>query len=1487
MSSTTRLSEDEKNAANALMYFDAPIATLLESIEDFASDHIFIHDVAQAYSIFCLQIKAIAKSIYNNTHEIPALHLIKQHAGSIVQCLRRDIRRSLVDPFPELRRSGNSIPDSVALSTQEVSEEEMKYAVDLSIVCHYALQLLSDIFKFPVLSSLFSAINMEDLLDDVLAIALAPSLPTPNDKKTYALVLWTISVMQLPAPSLAPRKDQLKAILREQIDSAVAETSVSDSLKAVHNLLKLHPSVLLDPFVDILPSVLQSLLSPSAAIRTQAANALSSYVCALLSCETSDDRHAWKIATQHICNFTSKQSPSKRSERELRPNPRLVDVISNAIKQRQPWLPGQGPTWAMVVLACIIVLSDSVLFTHPPSLKLVISSLEHAGKANRPLAYALQPSVWKCLVWAFARMTRRDESVRSDGVAKAHGPSNIRHRAYLIIKQEIRGGIGTALVACVLRSAVTSSPERATSNDVDLPRALSVLQEMVQAAFEPIHSEGRSILSKLVNSIGTPTISSITPTTTTTEQLEDGILVKELFDGTILRADMKQLEHLVTDIGQTRVEEVRQLTEVEIIDHWEQLLGLWVSCVQRALIDQQPPFSLPADLLHIWQALLLVQAQLSQEMQHLTMLSDYAHQIVTVITDFLSWKPSSGGEDVQSSTLALTKQLWKVMENIFTVSWLMPVAKSILIAVLKEEYDLHHEDVKQAWSGLCATLISASTSEFLAGLVVRNSYQSEMYLRRYLWSVLAETWKSIEPIPAWQDTVTLLVLPFQFWVLSDKEMAIWNDLLDFAITCPGSVSISPLIVIETLVLHMVETLQRLSSSPQVTLILLSYFHLDEKAVIPEKLLFHINKFLCDLYTSRSEHLYLALEALRLLTNAINGCAKSHLVSLISSLSNGLCIWIHDESKLLLEQEYNDIIMTLYCDTLNRLRDSSFTSDTLTVLAPFFASAFFRIPAPALGPMAFKEFWAAVSPGLGSLNASLPEDLKECLKACHRVFGGVLPFDISCELELQSQLQLPLQSSSFGLASSSFVNNYAGCFTDPHIQKPIDSAHGTSYRHNEHTSLSQLRTSSGDGTSIPSDFHSTQWSSPQHSPSFLVSSSQPLHAQSNILDVTSHPEFRSQGSPIGLGGKICSGQNTSSPEVPFIALKIDTKRTSPEARVASPPLLNEPQCDSPSLDLSSILATTSPATTEDSRPFKRRRLEPALVGNTQFEGKARAPPSVGSIHVGGRFPIISGITTGALISEEHGGSSGGPSGRLRVPKSHKWLLDCVEAPTYKELKCRRSKAKPSTPCPIPTELSLSAGAISCPGTNSSQGDARHWISSYDYETWKAGLDAAEMQQIQDLEQHMSRREPASSQSAELELIAPSVQRAETGRSQSEPSFADTLPPSSLHDDNNNKGFLTSSLLLKRSPTAPASSRPTEPRLYAPPLRRLRTASAHVHMLQQAYDAFHEQGSKMPVDDMLAATKLVHEIDGVLKEHLMKRLSEEDGEVGETANRAGND
>ncbi|KAH9949847.1 hypothetical protein B0H21DRAFT_726359 [Amylocystis lapponica] len=78
---------------------------------------------------------------------------------------------------------------------------------------------------------------------------------------------------------------------------------------------------------------------------------------------------------------------------------------------------------------------------------------------------------------------------------------------------------------------------------------------------------------------------------------------------------------------------------------------------------------------------------------------------------------------------------------------------------------------------------------------------------------------------------------------------------------------------------------------------------------------------------------------------------------------------------------------------------------------------------------------------------------------------------------------------------------------------------------------------------------------------------------------------------------------------------------------------------------------------------------------------------------------------------------------------------------------------------------------------------------------------------------------------------------------------------------------------RSRTAPAaSSRPSAPTTQAPLLRRAHTTSARIDVLQQVYAAVQADGSQMPVDEMLAATKLVHDIGGVLNERLLKRLGD---------------
>lgn len=77
--------------------------------------------------------------------------------------------------------------------------------------------------------------------------------------------------------------------------------------------------------------------------------------------------------------------------------------------------------------------------------------------------------------------------------------------------------------------------------------------------------------------------------------------------------------------------------------------------------------------------------------------------------------------------------------------------------------------------------------------------------------------------------------------------------------------------------------------------------------------------------------------------------------------------------------------------------------------------------------------------------------------------------------------------------------------------------------------------------------------------------------------------------------------------------------------------------------------------------------------------------------------------------------------------------------------------------------------------------------------------------------------------------------------------------------------------ERSQTAPVlASMQHSP--VAPPLRRARTTSARLDELQRVRDAWRDDGSQMPVDEILAAAKLVNEIDGVLKESLMRRLGQ---------------
>lgn len=132
-------------------YLLSPLETLSESIQDPGYEHITLHDITESYSILSIRIRAEMKDVLSANEPPPALAVMKTHASYLAECLDRDIRLALASPF-----SREPSPPALSFYTDDLlREDELQNAIDLATVCHHALRLLSMIFAFPPLSSIF------------------------------------------------------------------------------------------------------------------------------------------------------------------------------------------------------------------------------------------------------------------------------------------------------------------------------------------------------------------------------------------------------------------------------------------------------------------------------------------------------------------------------------------------------------------------------------------------------------------------------------------------------------------------------------------------------------------------------------------------------------------------------------------------------------------------------------------------------------------------------------------------------------------------------------------------------------------------------------------------------------------------------------------------------------------------------------------------------------------------------------------------------------------------------------------------------------------------------------------------------------------------------------------------------------------------------------------------------------------------------------
>ncbi|KAI8994250.1 hypothetical protein BD414DRAFT_436949 [Trametes punicea] len=1397
---------DESHPLTHPTYFASPVNTLVASVDDALSEEIAVHDLLDAYSTFSLRITAVA-ALLSQEGDLPALQYIQENAAIIGRCIRRDIRRSLVGP-PGVANS--DALTSLQSSTSRISEEQLYAANSVYILCQHSLQLASNIFAFRALYQLFPRNVLNQLLDDILIITQLSELQTPNDAKTRASAASVLATLQIPAEVVEASKMAIQEVLK---DLALTMSPHLRACDIIHNMLSTYPLIFLPGSARLLPDILSKLVSTTPCVRMDSAVSLAGFALARLSFRSATTIPGVFEVQTAVHSFIRAQFPSSRTESKHQTPALLSEYIGRAAQEIITDASDHGPRWAIAVICCLIVLSGQGIFARRRPLRLVLDTVEVVARSRSPVAIDLVACVWKCLVWAFLHVSRDVASGQSTTDQRPRlAQSNSREVVFNIVKQELRGGVGACLVAgllCDQNGRACSHPRLIAHPDLDW--AISVLKDMTTHSSSSVYQDGVALLGRLVGGIGTSPQSPRASAEPDGWTLND-VVVQPLFLRHTLRADVKTFSAALHSANRFEPSHIVPLNEAELLNHWDRLMEIWIMSVKRELRKPDMTFSLPDALTHTWQALLLVQTQLTQEKGHLTTTPDFTTRVVSIVVDFLKFEPwpaagpttPSSAHAAQYCVLILCYRLWMIMRHVFAESWLCAASESLLSAVLQRTFDLSDERIRSSWSQLCSVLVSAGAPQLIARLVVEKEEERLVDTKRELWRALAKEWASRTPRPNWQDCVDFLAIPLRCWSMNERETEAWVMILEDALAKTCLISESHSCIFDALVERLDEDAApaRMLDVAPLILHMLSRLRLAEGAKQPVRFLRCIDTLLFQLYCELPERVSMALQMLQHLRHIINDCPVDAVVGLLTELSKGLAVWIGDEKELLLNTEYNEVVIPIYCDALHAVQAVTITPEILSSLANLLYSAFIRMPDPGYGPLAFYEFWAHIQPALQDTRGQYPEQIKTILRACRDVFGKISSQDPSFDTELRSGSQAEDSSEAHASPGSSALTPRSAASIRSRLQELQNSPIGTSRWHN-HAPTTSPEIPYQPTTPRTSDVHASRLLEPRRNPTRLTRSKASIsrYMPSDLMPSSPTDALRGRRLAAGATSRIAHERVSTPMDRPRKRQRMDTvPRTSqPLANVMIVGLEESP---TPAQRRSSVRRKRQVAEAEDepgegdsSRMSRRRSITP-------WRGKVKGKGVV--------TPSVQAGAMASLLSEDY---------------------DAWEAPICED--------------DVP-QLSERYDIVSDSQPSDAEGDDDDdsILPSFMKTTGKVGGGA-----------------PCGDMFDNFREDTDEVDLPDAELSPSQRRRARRATPLRTH---------TAPASLQHSQSSP------EPVPEGPPLRRARTASAQLEELRNVYDALREEGSQLAVGEIAAASELTNKLGAMLSEKLSRRLRQESGD-----------
>ena len=263
---------------------------------------------------------------------------------------------------------------------------------------------------------------------------------------------------------------------------------------------------------------------------------------------------------------------TKEHAKFLPPDDLLPLIVKSAISDdpRSFWKK-KGPSFAISLVSTLAILLDYRVFSSPRSLKLVFSVIQ-ATAGSRWKGVAAHSEMWKILLWSFSRIPRNNEDMKNPMAQgqDLEGWNDTRERAYRLLKQEFREGIGVAFVTILLDAEVGGR-----KNYEDVGKALEIVQDLMTSERQTEKLDAVLLLERLMSGIGAPLHGS---------EGERRLYVRfsmELVDGSLAGKTFRDLKILPTTAP---IGDIQPLSEAEAHSFWEKLSEIWSSIVQDFLL---------------------------------------------------------------------------------------------------------------------------------------------------------------------------------------------------------------------------------------------------------------------------------------------------------------------------------------------------------------------------------------------------------------------------------------------------------------------------------------------------------------------------------------------------------------------------------------------------------------------------------------------------------------------------------------------------------------------------------------------------------------------------------------------------------------------------------------------------------------------------------------------------------------------------------------